>query len=146
MATENLSPLHQALKMVATAIYRLRQKVGDPAQLETQEKTSLVAAINELKRQNGGSSVDESQFSELINQRLSAITNGASSAFDTLKEIEEHLTTGNTATSAILAEIATIKSNLTACREDITAIKAYIGFDSETDLETLINNTLQTGA
>lgn len=137
MSKETLNSLVKAIKPIAVAVFGIGKKVGDLNQLQTQTKTSVVDAINDLHTQ-ASQQVGESRVTELINERLATITNGATTAFDTLKEVEDHLTKGNTATSAILDQIATIK-------QDITVIKEFIGIEQSSDLETTINNALTTG-
>lgn len=146
MTQQTLSPIERAFKQIAVAIFGLGKKLGEPTELKTENKTSLVEAINELHdRPSGSQGVDETRTTELIDQRLAAITNGASSAFDTLKEIEDHLTQGNSATQAVLAEIANCKAKLTACEQGIAQLKTYTGYSQGERLEILIHQALTTG-
>lgn len=128
------SPITQSIKTVAIAVHNTNSKIGNLSDLQTTDKASLVAAINELKQ----SATDSNQVESLIQTKLDAITNGASSAYDTLKEIEDALTASqNGATSEILTQIGELK-------QKVQALEVYVGKDD--DLAEMVNSALTRGA
>lgn len=142
---KNPAPLVQSLKKLAVAIFGVNQKIGT-TDLKTQDKT-LTGAINELyDRPTATGGLDESTVNGFIDTRINQLTNGASSAFDTLKEIEDAINSGSTATQALLEDLGKTKAKLTALEQDMADIKAYIGFDERAQLENLIENALTQGA
>lgn len=93
---------------IANDIKALRADRGTMASLTTTQKSSLVAAINELKvlidtvSGNAGSLIDDasvaltstyssSKIVDLITQAKNDLTNGAAAALDTLKELADAL-------------------------------------------------------
>ncbi len=88
----------------ATVIKNLKVKQGNLANLTTNEKDSLVGALNELKGliANAGASIDDTQASAdtvysatkveaLINTAITDLVNGAGSDSDTLKELADKI-------------------------------------------------------
>ena len=109
-----------------TDIKALNINIGDVSALKTVTKNNIVSAINELQAlsENSGATIDDDAGNGAINVVYSVdkvlsliglakqevtdtLTNGASAAFDTLKELEEAL--GNDPNFA--ATIATELSN-----------------------------------
>lgn len=97
-------------------------KIGNLGSLSTDDRSSLTAAINELKSAitggggAGGASIDDSQVSttttwssDAILTRLDALKNeilgGADAAYDTLLEIQQALTGNTSAVDALLAAV-----------------------------------------
>lgn len=107
-------------KRLALGIYRLRKAVGSLSDLATQEKGSLVAALNELAEKAGAGGSDEEAVNRLIDAKLDGLSGGASSAYDTLKEIEDALKGGDTAVQAILSEIAQLKQRDAELAQSLT--------------------------
>lgn len=129
------SPITQAIKAVAVATHGANKKIGNTAELATDDKTTLVAAINELHANSGG--VDTEQVNQLIKAKIDELIGGASSAFDTLKEIEDALTSSqNGATGEILTQVGDLKNR-------VQALESYVGKDD--DLVNIINTALNTG-
>ncbi|UNU74091.1 hypothetical protein LU293_04135 [Moraxella nasovis] len=110
-----MSQTTQAMKKVAIAVYNVKQKIGDTQNLSTNDKT-LAGAINEVAT------------------KVHNITDGASSAFDTLKEIEDALQ-GSSATAEMLKQIGDIKNRLQALESHI-----------DNDILQTIETALTTGA
>lgn len=106
----SINVLIEADKRLALGIYNLLKSVGTLTSLNTSDKTSLVAAINELKAGMSSAGVSETKVQELITAKLAEITGGASSAYDTLKEIEDLMKKSDTAAAAVLSEIAALKA------------------------------------
>jgi len=89
-------------------------KIGSLGSLSTTDKTSLVAAINELKTAvNASTSVNDSQVTTtttyssskivgLLDALKADILGGADAAYDTLLEIQRAIQSGDTATTALL--------------------------------------------
>lgn len=125
------SPITQAIKAVAVATHNANKKIGNTAELATTDKTTLVAAINELK----SSSRNTEQINNLIDTKIALLTNGASDAFDTLKEIEDEIKKGSV-TGEMLTQIGELKRRLQALEE-------YVGQND--NLVNVINTALKTG-
>ena len=104
-----IETLIESDKRLALGIYRLRQLVGELSQLNVKNKTTLVAAINEVLASVGSAGVSEERVNTLISAKLAEITGGASAAYDTLKEIEDLMKQGDTTAASILSEIAALK-------------------------------------
>lgn len=147
MAEKPISPIWANIAKVAREIYKLWQSLGNKEQLKTSDKTNLVAAINELhdRPQGNPDGVSETRVTELINTRLDEIKGGASTAFDTLGELEEQLKKDESASVAILNELGTVKTKVQSLENDITAVKTYIGY-TEQDLSVEIDKALSMGA
>jgi hypothetical protein len=110
---------------VAADIKTLTANQGSLTSLTTTAKTSLVAAINELKTaiaglSGGGAEIDDDADGEStdtavtwsaykiltkIDAAIDALKGGASSAYDTLKELEEELSGQDTALSQLLTAV-----------------------------------------
>lgn len=139
MSEKKLTPAMQADEKLALAIYTLSQKLGDLSSLGTTAKGSLTAALNEVKQAMetaAAGSLDEAAVNRLIAAKLAELTNGASSAADTLKELEDLISSGSTATQAVLQEIAALKSKDTELETALTAPDGWL---------TKIDNILATG-
>lgn len=107
---------------IGADIKELRSRAGSLAALTTTDKTSLVAALNELKAaidsvSGGGASINdlaassESTFSstkinQLISDAIAGILGGAASAYDTLLEIQNELQGDDTAISSLLTAVS----------------------------------------
>jgi len=94
----------------------IRQSTGDLNLLETADKTSLVAAINELQSNLFWSPINDLQVAndttyssskivDLLNVLKNEILGGAGAAFDTLLEIQQALQSGTTGLDALLAAV-----------------------------------------
>lgn len=104
---------------IAADIKNLLSTRGNLATLNTTSKTSLVAAINEVfSLTSGGSVIDDNAASNstaktysankvtaLLAQVKSEIIGGASSAYDTLIELQNLLQTDQTAISGLLTAV-----------------------------------------
>lgn len=104
---------------IATECKSIRATTGDKASLSTADKSSLVAAINELNSalssatqilDTAGAGVTNKTWSAdkiitEINAAKSAIINGAPAAYDTLVEIANKLSADDGVTSGILTSI-----------------------------------------
>ncbi|MDP2430573.1 MAG: hypothetical protein Q8O33_00920 [Pseudomonadota bacterium] len=89
-------------------------KIGSLASLSTTDKTSLVAAINELRSVvNASTSIDDgaittsttyssSKIVSLLDTLKADILGGADAAYDTLLEIQQAIQSGDTASAALL--------------------------------------------
>lgn len=103
----------------ATEFKTLHGQIGSLGSLNTLSKSSLVAAINELKVGGGtGSVIDDdasgslattfsaSKITGLLNTLKSDILGGADAAFDTLRELQEALATDQTGMAVLTDAIA----------------------------------------
>lgn len=126
----SINVLIEADKRLALGIYNLQKSVGTLTSLGTADKTSLVAAINELKAGMSSAGVSETKVQELITAELAKITGGASSAYDTLKEIEDLMKKSDTAAAAVLSEIAALKAK---DQEFTTALTLDAGWPAKVD-------------
>ena len=105
---------------VGTDIKNLTAKIGNLANLQTTDKSSLVSAINEIKG-SAGTNIDDvnasttTTFSGIaIQEKISVaktevkneILGGASPAFDTLQEIQGFIENDSSATAALVTAVA----------------------------------------
>lgn len=125
------SPITQSIKTIAVAVHGTNAKIGKTSELQTINKT-IVAAINELK----SSSQNTEQINNLIDNKIALLTNGASDAFDTLKEIEDEIKKGSV-TGEMLTQIGELKRK-------VQALETYVGADD--DILNVVQTALQTGA
>ena len=105
---------------VGTDIKNLTAKIGNLANLQTTDKSSLVSAINEIK-DSAGTNIDDVNASTTttfsgtaIQEKITAaktevkneILGGASPAYDTLQEIQGFIENDSSATSALVTAVA----------------------------------------
>jgi hypothetical protein len=103
---------------VASRYNTLKGKVGDTTALTTTVKTSVVAAINEVKASmpSGGAVISDGttatgtvwssqKVSDAISAAVSGILGSASAAYDTLQEIQAQLQSDDTDISGILTAL-----------------------------------------
>ena len=102
---------------IAQEFNEVRVKHGNLTALTTADKSSLVAAINELKTAlSSATDVDDGVVSatstyssgkivELLNALKADITGGADAAYDTLVEIQELLQSGANGLDALLTAV-----------------------------------------
>ncbi len=146
---------------VAADIKSLFAKQGNLANLSTTEKSNLVGAINEVKSAVGGSAVindttastTSTYSSSKIDQKVAGIKSdilgGASSALDTLKEIEDRITADGNSAAALTTAVGnrvsyTQADNRTAAEKQQarTNIDAYGSVElgnPDTDLVAVYN-------
>lgn len=124
MATNFATNLSTAFSAVGVDIKDLLAKIGDPSQLTTTQKASLVVALNELKsglsdlqaQVDAATNIDDSKTaldttwsSNKINAQIEAavagLVNGAPDALNTLKELADAMQ-GNADAIAALQDIA----------------------------------------
>lgn len=105
---------------IATECKAIRGVTGDKVSLSTTDKTSLVAAINELKTSmasaagildsaGAGDTAHTWSANKIVTQLASLkseILNGAPAAYDTLLEIANKLSSDDGVTSAMLTSIS----------------------------------------
>lgn len=127
------SQLTQAIKLIAVTVHGIKGAIGVTSELSTQAKT-LVGAINELSLQS--SNLNTEQVTRLIESKLAELTNGASDAYDTLKEIEDAITAGGTTTQQLLTTTGENKRK-------VKALEDYVGV--EDNILTIVQTALQTG-
>lgn len=107
-----------ALQLIGADVKALRSADGSLSALSTTEKSSLVAAINEvLAVAQGAGAIDDAASSatstyssdkiiSLLAALKTDLLGGASAAYDTLKEIEQKLGSEDTAISNLLTAVA----------------------------------------
>lgn len=113
------SQIDSALAAVATAVNARKTAIGTLASLTTSTKTNLVAAINEVFAAVGsagatindaGTSGAQVWSSTKVNSEIAAakasILGSASSAYDTLQEIQALMVADDTETTGILTALA----------------------------------------
>lgn len=99
-----ITQINNVITQIGTEIKADRAKMGDLSSLTTSAKSSLVAALNELKDaiSGAGASINDAAAStasvyssqkttDLINAAVAALVNGAPAALDTLKELDDAL-------------------------------------------------------
>lgn len=109
--------LNSFVLRVAQEFNTAKERTGNLSALTTVNKSSLVAAINELQAQVSASSdIDDSQVSTsttyssnkivaLLDALKADILGGADAAYDTLLEIQQALTSSSSGLDALLAAI-----------------------------------------
>jgi hypothetical protein len=115
--------LRDALSAVGVDVKGLIISRGSLAALTTTDKTSLVAALNELKADvaavaaGGGAAIDDAatvanktwsstKINTSINSAINALLNNAPAAFDTLKELSDQLAADQSALAAITTALS----------------------------------------
>ena len=108
------------INSVGTDIKNLTAKIGNLANLQTTDKSSLVSAINEIK-DSAGTNIDDVNASTTttfsgtaIQEKITAaktevkneILGGASPAYDTLQEIQDFIESDSSATAALVTAVA----------------------------------------
>lgn len=113
----NIILLSQAIGLdIAT----LRNATGTLANLTTTDKSNIVAALNELKTSiagaGGGAVINDAaasgtttysstKINTAISAAITAVVDGAPTAFDTLKELADYVASDQTAASAMTTAI-----------------------------------------
>lgn len=101
---------------VAQEFNDVRAKAGNLANLSTTDKSSLVAAINELQAAVASNVIDDGQIATtstyssskivtLLDALKAEILGGADAAYDTLVEIQQLLQNGTSGLDALLAAV-----------------------------------------
>ena len=101
---------------VAQEFNDVRAKAGNLANLSTTDKSSLVAAINELQAAVASNVIDDGQVAttstyssskivSLLDALKAEILGGADAAYDTLVEIQQLLQNGTSGLDALLAAV-----------------------------------------
>jgi capsid protein len=149
---------------VAQEFNDVRSKAGNLANLSTTDKSSLVAAINELKAAVVSSvNIDDAQIAttstyssskivSLLDALKTEILGGADAAYDTLVEIQQLLQNGTSGLDALLAAInnrvrfdaaqaLTAPEQLQA-RANIGAVASSDVGDTDTDFVAIFNGAL----
>ena len=149
---------------VAQEFNDVRAKAGNLANLTTTDKSSLVAAINELKAAVlASNAIDDSQIATtstyssskivtLLDALKAEILGGADAAFDTLLEIQQLLQNGTSGLDALLAAVNNrvrfdAAQTLTAAeaaqaRSNIGAVAASDVGDTDTDFVAVFEGAL----
>jgi capsid protein len=149
---------------VAQEFNDVRSKAGNLANLSTTDKSSLVAAINELKAEVVSSvNIDDAQIAttstyssskivSLLDALKTEILGGADAAYDTLVEIQQLLQNGTSGLDALLASINNrvrfdAAQTLTApeqlqARANIGAVAAADVGNTDTDFVAVFNGAL----
>lgn len=149
---------------VAQEFNDVRAKAGNLANLTTTDKSSLVAAINELKAAVVSSAViDDAQIAaattysstkivSLLDALKADILGGADAAYDTLVEIQQLLENGTSGLDALLAAVnnrvrfdgvqsLTVAEQLQA-RSNIGAVAASDVGNTDTDFVAVFEGAL----
>ncbi len=149
---------------VAQEFNDVRAKAGNLANLTTTDKSSLVAAINELKAAVVSSAViDDAQIAasttysstkivSLLDALKADILGGADAAYDTLVEIQQLLQNGTSGLDALLAAVnnrvrfdgvqsLTVAEQLQA-RSNIGAVAASDVGNTDTDFVAVFEGAL----
>lgn len=129
------SNIAAALLRLVNAITSVNGRVGSLAALTSTDKTSIVAALNELKAivsnlSGGGAAIDDGATSgstvwssnrtqTAITTAITAVINGASGSQDTLKELADQITALAAADNSLLsfggAQVLDAAQQLQAC-------------------------------
>lgn len=149
------SNLSAAFLRIVQSINAVNSKVGTLSSLTTTDKTSLVAALNEVRAMVGaaGAAIDDaatatgttwssSKIQQQITAAITALINGAGGADDTLQELADKITALAQADSGLVSTAAvqsfTEAQQLQACQN--------IGIgDPTTNFVTAIEANLASG-
>lgn len=141
------SVIDKCLKMLAARIHANDQKVGDLSQLTTDEKSSLVVAINGLAGELAGrENINTARVEQIIADELNKLTNGASAAFDTLAEIEAEFGKSGSQVAVLLAKVGVLEAKLEAAESRFNELEAFVGFAERETLPAEITRILNAGA
>lgn len=162
MPTTLSSQISSLATQVGSDVKTIIANVGDLSALTTDQKASLVVALNELKaaieqaqgmiddeQTNVGSTWSSSKIQTQITAAVNALVNGAPGTLDTLKELGDAITNNQDAITA-LQSIASghVKFNeaQTLTGEQQTQARSNIGAAAASDVTTLQGtvSTLQT--
>ena len=148
---------------VAQEFNDVRAKAGNLANLSTTDKSSLVAAINELQAAVASNVIDDGQVATtstyssskivtLLDALKAEILGGADAAYDTLVEIQQLLQNGTSGLDALLAAVNNrvrfdAAQTLTApeqaqARSNIGAVSASDVGDTDTDFVAVFEGAL----
>ena len=83
----------------------LSTQAGNLTELTTTDKTSLVKAINEVKSISVAGGATTAYVDNKVTEEINKLVNGAPEALDTLKEIADKLTAGDSVTVALTAQV-----------------------------------------
>lgn len=140
------SVIDKCLKMLAARIHTNDQKVGDLSQLTTDEKSSLVAAINGLAGELASrENINAARVEQIIAEELNKLTNGASAAFDTLAEIEAEFGKSGSQVAALLVKVGLLEAKLESAESKLNDLEAFIGFGQRDTLQAEITRILNNG-
>ena len=158
------SRIESLVVRVAQEFNDVRAKAGNLANLTTTDKSSLVAAINELKAAVvSATAIDDAQVSAattysstkivtLLDALKSEILGGADAAYDTLVEIQQLLQSGTNGLDALLAAVnlrvrfdaaqtLTVPEQ-TQARDNIGAVSATDIGNADTDFVAIFDAAL----
>lgn len=142
---------------VATEFKALRAVTGDKANLQTGDKSSLVAALNELKAAlSGAAGINDAATASTttwssqktqaaIDAAVTALVNGAATDGDTLKELADRITALAQADAGLVSAAQAQSFNATQqaqARSNIGAASAAAVGDTEQDLVAAFNTAL----
>ncbi|MDB0567377.1 hypothetical protein LBW52_15305, partial [Ralstonia solanacearum] len=113
--------IESLIQRLASEFKVIHEQVGTLARLSTTDKTSLVAAINELRAQfdklANAALIDDanaagitttfsaSRITSLLDALKADLLGGADAAFDTLKELQDAILKDQTGIAALLAAV-----------------------------------------
>lgn len=138
MTTLTTNPIFISIKKVALAVFNLKSSMGNIDTLSTTNKTSIVAALNELaERPVATGGITEEAARTIAQSELSKLVDGADSALDTFREVGEKIKAGDSAAKTLLGEVGEVKTRLSS----LEAVSA--SFDN---LPVVIDRILTTGA
>lgn len=101
----------------------IRGLIGDLAGLTTADKTSLVAAVNEVKTTAGGGTVVQSDLDALKEEILGL---GVPAALDTLDELAAALGDDANFASTVTASLGTKQSSASIGNADADLVALYV--------------------
>ncbi|HBO3862335.1 hypothetical protein [Pseudomonas aeruginosa] len=148
---------------VAQEFNDVRAKAGNLANLSTTDKSSLVAAINELQAAVASNVIDDAQVAttstyssskivSLLDALKAEILGGADAAYDTLVEIQQLLQNGTSGLDALLAAVnnrvrfdvaqTLTPPEQTQARSNIGAVAAVDVGNTDTDFVAVFEGAL----
>lgn len=107
--TTTVETLKEADKRLALGIYHLNHAIGDLSSNPQLAQGSIVDALTDLLSRVGHAGLDAPTVQGMIDAKLRTLTDGASDAYNTFKEIEDLMKADDSAYAAVLQEIAALK-------------------------------------
>lgn len=138
-----MTNLDDIILAIASAVNANGVKIGDLSNLNTPQKTSIVAAINALvadiaSREN----ITTESVQRIVRDGLAEFTDGASDAYNTFKEIEDSLNDKDNTINNLLTLIGKVERENAALKEENAALKTFVGYEQRETLRTQVMQLL----
>lgn len=138
-----MTNLDDIILAIASAVNANGVKIGDLSNLNTSQKTSIVAAINSLfadiaSREN----ITTESVQRIVRDSIAELTNGASDAYNTFKELEDSLTDKDNTINNLMKLIGKVERENAALKEENAALKTFVGYEQRETLRAQVMQLL----